>query len=51
MDERIAQYVRHNPADKHVVHKYHWEDTGLDYATERAKVRSYQEYFRVEAEF
>lgn len=50
-DEKIAQYIRDNPADKHGVHAYHWEDTGLDYATEREKARAYQEYFGVQSEF
>jgi hypothetical protein len=51
MDARIAQYIKDNPADKHGVHAYHWEDTGLDYAAEREKARPYQEYFQVQSEF
>lgn len=51
MDARIAAYVRDNPADKHGVHAYRWEDTGLEYAAEREKARAYQEYFKVQSEF
>lgn len=51
MDACIAAYIADNPADKHGVHKYHWEDTGLSYDGERDKARPYQEYFQVQSEF
>lgn len=52
--ESFARGIQHcidsNPADKHGGHKYHFSDTGLDPATEREKVRYYQDHFGVISE-
>lgn len=46
----IEIYIDNNPADKHGGHKHHFSDTGLDIASERDKVRDYQDYFGVISE-
>ena len=48
--EKIKHYIDNNPADKHGGHRHHFSDTGLDLATEREKVRDYQDYFGVISE-
>lgn len=48
--EAIRAYIADNPSDKHGGHKHRFEDTGLDLATERAKVQNYQDYFGVKSE-
>lgn len=47
----IDAYIHANPADKHGGHKHRFDDTGLDVAAERARVREYQDYFGVASEF
>lgn len=47
MKKAIGDYIAANPSDKHGGHKHSFADTGLDLATERAKVQEYQEYFGV----
>ncbi|MCY4427901.1 MAG: sulfotransferase [Halieaceae bacterium] len=51
LEGRIRRYVSGNPHDKHGGHKHSFENTGLDYQVERAKVKAYQNYFNVETEF
>lgn len=46
----IRAYIDDNPANKHGGHRHKFDDTGLDPATERDKVRDYQDYFGVALE-
>jgi hypothetical protein len=46
----IRAYIDSNPADKHGGHRHSFQDTGLDLAAKREKVRDYQEYFGVLSE-
>ena len=48
--QRMRSHLDANPADKHGKHSHKFEDTGLDLAEEREKVRRYQEYFEVPSE-
>ena len=49
-EERMRRFLAANPKDKHGVHSYAIEDTGLDPATERERYRAYQQRFGVESE-
>lgn len=49
-ERAIEHYIANNPSDKHGGHKHHFRDTGLDVATERARVRDYQDFFGVASE-
>ncbi len=49
-EREIQRYIDANPADKHGGHRHRFEDTGLDIAGERDKVRDYQDYFGVVSE-
>jgi hypothetical protein len=46
----MRAYLVANPSDKHGAHEYSFADTGLDEATERARVQRYQDYFGVPSE-
>jgi hypothetical protein len=48
--ERMAAFVRDQPADKHGVHRYRLADFALDEATERDRVAAYVARFAVPAE-
>jgi len=50
VEERMRAFLAANPGDKHGKHRYRFADTGLDEATERARVRAYQERFRIPSE-
>jgi len=49
-ERRMQAHLDSNPSDKHGKHSHTFEDTGLDLAEEREKVRRYQEYFGIESE-
>ena len=49
--ESIRRYIASNPHDKDGGHKHRFEDSGLDYQTERKRCQSYQDYFGVASEF
>lgn len=51
LEGRIRHYIASNPHDKHGGHKHSFKDTGLEFETERARVKAYQDYFEVESEF
>jgi hypothetical protein len=49
-EARMRQFLANNPQDKHGLHRYSFDDTGLDLATWRARAERYQRYFDVESE-
>ena len=49
-EKRMRAFLADNPQDKHGVHTYTFEDTGLDAGVMREKSRRYQEYFDVPSE-
>ena len=55
LEDRVAAdmraYVAANPSDRDGKHEHRFEHTGLDLEEERARMRRYQEYFRVASEF
>jgi hypothetical protein len=50
VEQRMRDYISSNPSDRDGKHVHRIEDTGLDVAEEREKVRRYQEYFDVPSE-
>ncbi|MBW2382687.1 MAG: sulfotransferase [Deltaproteobacteria bacterium] len=50
VEKNMRDYVASNPSDRDGKHVHRIEDTGLDFAEERAKVKRYQEYFDVPSE-
>lgn len=50
VESRMRRFLTANPADKHGKHTYRFEDTGLDLAEERQKVRRYVTFFGVRSE-
>ena len=47
---RMREYIASNPSDRDGRHRHRFQDTGLDLADEREKVKRYQEYFDVPSE-
>ena len=47
----MANYLAVHNAQQHGAHRYDFADTGLDYATERARVAPYQSQFATRQEF
>lgn len=48
--QRMRAFIAGNPRDRHGTHRYTLEQFGLDRATERARYRFYQDYFKVAEE-
>ena len=48
--KRIRNYLNTHTAEQHGVHRYDFNDFGLDLAEERERVRPYQEFFDVRSE-
>jgi hypothetical protein len=48
--QRMRTFIAGNPRDRHGTHRYTLEQFGLDRATERARYRFYQDYFKVAEE-
>jgi hypothetical protein len=49
-DTRMRSYLETHTDDEHGKHKHRFEDTGLDVAEARERVRRYQEYFDIPSE-
>ena len=49
-EQAIEAWMKQRPKDRHGVHEYTFEDTGLDLATERARHNKYQERFDIPSE-
>jgi len=50
-ETRMRSFLAANPQDKHGLHRYSFDETGLDLATWRERAQRYQRYFDVESEF
>jgi len=50
-EARMRKFLADNPQDKHGLHRYSFDDTGLDLATWRERARRYQTHFGVDSEF
>jgi hypothetical protein len=49
-EERLHARLAARPREARGAHEYRFEDTGLDLATERARLERYQEHYRIESE-
>jgi hypothetical protein len=49
-EERMRVYLADHSDDEHGKHSHRFEDTGLDVAEARERVKRYQEYFDVPSE-
>lgn len=47
----MQDYLSIHSAQQHGAHSYTFDDTGLDYETERERVQTYQNYFNTRVEF
>ena len=50
-EKRMRTFLDEHPQDKHGLHTYTWEDTGLDAGEWRERTKRYEDYFGVEPEF